>query len=269
MPCEKYVGSWSCGQCATCTARRARVWTARLLIEQDRHACTSFVTLTYDEEHLPPDGSLRKRDLQLYLKRLRRRLPFRFFAAGEYGERGGRPHYHLLLFGVHHGSEHIVREWSCGLVDVRPSLDGAAAYVAGYVVKKLGARAAENCDRLRVRPFVVMSRRPGIGLGEAVRDLSQRLLQNVGGHYYLSENRDVPGTLSFGGKSLPLGQTFRRQLRKAVFDDEKVPDEAKRLSALRAREKPLPGSKEHLQERLARIQQAHARLKIQASKKLL
>lgn len=59
------------------------------MMEQDRHVCTSFVTLTYDEEHLPPDGSLRKRDLQLYLKRLRRRLPFRFFAAGEYGERGG------------------------------------------------------------------------------------------------------------------------------------------------------------------------------------
>lgn len=44
---------------------------------------------------------LRKQDLQLFLKRLRKYLPdyeIRYFACGEYGPDKFRPHYHLLLY---------------------------------------------------------------------------------------------------------------------------------------------------------------------------
>lgn len=63
--------------------------------------------LTYDNVHLPTldDGTptLCKRDLQLFFKRLRHKYPansLKYFVAGEYGSRRGRPHYHALIFGI-------------------------------------------------------------------------------------------------------------------------------------------------------------------------
>ena len=48
--------------------------------------------------------TLRKRDYQLFMKRLRKAFPndkIRFYAAGEYGPKTLRPHYHAILFGLH------------------------------------------------------------------------------------------------------------------------------------------------------------------------
>nr|WAE43903.1 MAG: replication initiator protein [Microviridae sp.] len=65
----------------------------------------SFITLTYDDEHLPPNASLVKNDLQLFFKRLRKSLePYKrkikYFASGEYGSTTNRPHYHMIVFGL-------------------------------------------------------------------------------------------------------------------------------------------------------------------------
>lgn len=71
----------------------ARLWPSSL-----------FVTLTYNNESLPEHGTLELRDVQLFLKRLRKRFnhgphnPLRYFLGGEYGGDTGRPHYHSLLF---------------------------------------------------------------------------------------------------------------------------------------------------------------------------
>lgn len=96
--------------------------------EEQLHEESCFVTLTYDDEHLPADGSLNKRHFQLFMKRLRKHFHgertrnlsqqnnqhaarqvrqkekgqrIRFFHCGEYGESFDRPHYHACLFGVH------------------------------------------------------------------------------------------------------------------------------------------------------------------------
>ena len=63
--------------------------------EASRYSSNCFVTLTYDEDHLPLDRSVSRREVQLFMKRLRKAispLRVRFFACGEYGERFGRPH---------------------------------------------------------------------------------------------------------------------------------------------------------------------------------
>lgn len=166
--------------------RWARAWAMRCVHESLLHEESCFVTLTYDQDHVPRDGSLRKRDWQLFAKRLRRLCgPFRFFAAGEYGSLNRRPHYHALLFGMSFRKERIelasgrwtsptlMERWGQGQVDVGDVSPKSAAYVASYSVKKqrdlvsrerLTRYDGETGEYWEVAPeFVLMSRRPGLG----------------------------------------------------------------------------------------------------------
>ena len=91
-----------CGKCIGCRIAKRKEWSLRMLHELTYHPQSSFVTLTYDDYHLPPCCSLKKRHLQLFLKRLRKNLGERrikYFACGEYGGQTMRPHYHAILFG--------------------------------------------------------------------------------------------------------------------------------------------------------------------------
>ena len=65
------------------------------------HPHNAYITLTYNDDHLPANGSLQPRDLQLFWKRLRKaRTPgIRYYACGEYGDQTARPHYHAIIFG--------------------------------------------------------------------------------------------------------------------------------------------------------------------------
>lgn len=93
-----------CGRCVGCRLRRANEWALRVMHEAKLHPANCFVTLTYRDEDLPENGSLRHRDFQLFMKRLRKRADVRFYMCGEYGEQKLRPHYHACLFGVDYRS---------------------------------------------------------------------------------------------------------------------------------------------------------------------
>lgn len=160
-----------CGTCLGCRLSRARGWAIRCQLEADRHSELCWTTLTYDDERLPP--TLRRSDLQFHLRSLRKKMrgqKVRFFAAGEYGERTYRPHYHAIMFGA--GQEAPIQEcWPFGFARVDPLSPAAIAYVAGYASKKLDY-AREPEDRIDYStgevfrwqpPFIQMSRRPGIG----------------------------------------------------------------------------------------------------------
>lgn len=106
-----------CGKCIGCRLEYSRQWANRCMLELQYHDSSYFVTLTYNEEHVPrsyygdfdtgealPSLSLHKRDFQLFMKRLRKRFSddkIRFFMCGEYGPETFRPHYHAILFGLH------------------------------------------------------------------------------------------------------------------------------------------------------------------------
>lgn len=164
----------------------------RCVSEASTHAESCFITLTYSDEHLPEYGSLRKKDFQDFMKRLRRRFEprrVRFFHCGEYGDETRRPHYHALLFGVDFPDRvHYAKSSSGEALDMSPMLDAlwaqgistvgnvtfeSAAYVARYVCKKVtGEKAREHysvVDRdsgevhFLVPEYATMSRRPGIG----------------------------------------------------------------------------------------------------------
>lgn len=168
-----------CGQCIACRVRRAQEWSARLWLEwRMSRAPSCFLTLTYDDDHLPSDRSLRVEDYQLFLKRLRKLLEplkIRYYCAGEYGSQLERPHYHLLIFGTDFGSSRmplanafnrlhpqyyisadVAKCWDKGFHTIAPLSDACICYVAKYVIKKAtGLQAADYYS----------GRRPEFGIG--------------------------------------------------------------------------------------------------------
>lgn len=165
-----------CGGCIGCRAARARDWAVRCSLEASEHDVSCVVTLTYAAA--PP--SLRKDHLRDYFKRLRSRVSprrVRHFACGEYGTRGGRPHYHALLFGLSPDNRSVVKAWPFGHVDVDVMSARAIKYVSGYIVKKFSRAKSETCERVdpdtgevyvEQGEFRFMSKHPGIG-GKARR----------------------------------------------------------------------------------------------------
>lgn len=166
-----------CGGCLGCRMDRARSWAIRNRLELANHEKACWTTLTYSDENLPAYRSIRRDHLSGYIKRLRARLSsekIRFFGCGEYGERGGRPHYHAILYGIDGTESSIRKAWPFGHVGVHALTPAAIKYVAGYCAKKEGwyGEFREVLDERtgelygREAPFLLMSRRPGIG-GEA------------------------------------------------------------------------------------------------------
>lgn len=180
-----------CGRCIGCRLERSRQWAVRCMHEAQLHEENCFLTLTYDDAHLPPGGSLVLRDFVLFMKKLRRVVSprrFSYFHCGEYGEQLGRPHYHALLFGLDFpdkvarkrsagGSQIFTsaildRIWRMGQCMIGALTFESAAYCARYSLKKItgpGAREhytriTEDGEIVELRPeYVTMSRRPGIG----------------------------------------------------------------------------------------------------------
>ena len=95
-----------CRQCSGCRQEYSRQWAMRNMHESSLWPNNLFITLTYDNQHLPKHNTLIKKDFQDFMKRLRKKKrsttknPIRFFHCGEYGEKFGRPHYHAILFNT-------------------------------------------------------------------------------------------------------------------------------------------------------------------------
>lgn len=157
-----------CGKCPACLAARKREWSIRCSCEATLHPRNCFVTLTYSDEQCPK--KLDKSHLRSFIKNLRNKgYKIRYYGCGEYGCHTLRPHYHIILFGLfpddakplsksHSGfwlyeSDLISSCWNRGRITVQEFTPETAAYVAGYVDKKMDDL---NC-------FTIMSTHPGIG----------------------------------------------------------------------------------------------------------
>ena len=188
-----------CGKCWKCRLTYARTWAIRCMHETQGKK-SSFLTLTYNEDHLPKDGSLNVRHFQLFMKKLRNKTKIkklRFFHSGEYGEKLGRPHYHALIFGYDfpdkeyfkpskpspfnknkeekfklYTSQELNELWQYGYAIIGDVTFQSASYVARYIMKKI------NNDKnhyhkidpdtgevlFSLKPeYCTMSRRPAIG----------------------------------------------------------------------------------------------------------
>lgn len=191
-----------CGQCFGCRTDQAGETATKLRHELRYHERAAFVTLTYADEHLPALGSLQYADVQAAHHRIRKALgPFRFYVAGEYGERTQRAHWHGLYFGVDfergeprgkseagtvcYESPQLAELWGKGFVTVGDVNDKSIGYVARYCTKKLNGELGEaeyavyDADGVylgqRMPPMARMSNRPGMG-ARFVEDFAPDLL---------------------------------------------------------------------------------------------
>jgi len=190
-----------CGQCLGCNQKRVRDWALRCQHEARMWEHNYFITLTYNDEHLPDGNSLCYSDFQAFMKKARHwmgifdwktkkqwdKTKIRFFMCGEYGKLN-RPHYHVLLFNFPipdleflketekgsrlYTSELVSWMWNNrGFITVGSVEYQSAAYVAQYCVKKMGSEEEDyqlidlETGELfqRSREMIQMSRRPGIG----------------------------------------------------------------------------------------------------------
>lgn len=185
MKCENTI-QLPCGQCVGCRLERSRQWALRCQHEASLHEKNCFITLTYNDENLPLDGSLDVRHFQLFMKRLREKFGedrIRFFHCGEYGERFKRPHYHAILFGFDFDDKEYFKSnqgnhvftsktldslWGKGFCTIGSVTFESCAYVARYVTKKVNGKFKDEhyVDRGKgnlLKPeYCTMSRRPGI-----------------------------------------------------------------------------------------------------------
>lgn len=175
-----------CGQCIGCRLERSRQWAVRCYHEASLYDNNCFITLTYDDEHLPDDRSLDVRHFQKFMKRLRKKYGanIRFYHCGEYGERFGRPHYHACIFNHDFEDKVLWRKindvplflsaslqqlWPLGHSSVGTVTFQSAAYVARYIMKKRLGRGSEEhymdpeTGVIRKPEYTTMSRKPGIG----------------------------------------------------------------------------------------------------------
>lgn len=221
--------AFGCGQCLPCRINKKRVWVHRLMLEAAQKKDNAFVTLTYSDENLPEGLTLVPKDVQDWLKRLRfqvKPLRLRFFLVGEYGDRTSRPHYHVALFGYPpcgrgrtdhrranccESCDRIRSSWGLGGIDVGTLTPESAAYIAGYVTKKLTNKDDPYVQQVlngRHEEFARMSRHPGIG-GEFADDIASVLLQ----HELVTPDL-LPTSLRHGSRLLPLGSYLRNRIRE-------------------------------------------------------
>lgn len=180
-----------CGKCLGCRLEYARQYAVRCVHEAQLHEHNCFITLTYRPEDIPEDRSVHKTHIQKFIKRLRRKIgkQISYFAAGEYGEKGWKPHYHLIIFGYDfpdktlwgnsplglplYISEELRKLWKHGYHSIGNVTIESASYVARYCMKKIDIATnddgtipltdTETGEYYLLKPeFTLMSKNPAI-----------------------------------------------------------------------------------------------------------
>ena len=193
-----------CGKCPDCKqkwrtqlAQRVRY---ELLNYNYNEVC--FLTLTANDENIDnvfPNGSLDHAYFQRFMKRLRRTLEYhgfkgkiKYLIAGEYGEKNGRPHFHMILFGYKpsdlkyfykskkgyncYKSKFLENIWGAGFVDVGDVNEHTAPYMVKYITKFGEIKSDEfivNGKNVR-KPYIVYPKKI-LGLDYFLANIEQIL----------------------------------------------------------------------------------------------
>lgn len=237
-----------CGKCIGCRKVRVRDWATRCMHESQMHRAKCFATLTYNDEHYTP--TLDKDHLQKFLKRLRHHKgPFRYFAAGEYGKKEQRPHWHLLLFGVKftdltllrgadghqlYDSKELNEIWGKGYTSVGEINYTTAGYVAKYAIK--ADTRPEKYERLHLATGEITKVQPERGYMSLNPAIGKTWIHKYWQEVY--EARD--GIILQGGQKIPAPRYYDEELKKIKIQLEKQIKQNRIEEAIRLRGDTTP-----------------------------
>lgn len=203
VACERKFGQYMqvpCGKCEACISKKRKDWLIRLRKEEKNSILSYFVTLTYDDDNIPINSkgypTFNKRDIQLFLKKLRFRidelqsnipkdcrLRLRYFLIGEYGSKRGRPHYHALFFNVLPDNEfykfnRLVHDtWNKGRTSCAVVNNNRIGYCANYMYGKSDIYDDEFIDVTNRIPLMC-SLKPAIGSCYLTKDVVEYHIKN-------------------------------------------------------------------------------------------
>lgn len=204
------VGFIPCRKCKACQVAKKKEWADRLIIESTYWPFSYFVSLTYDPEHMPPDLSLRPKDMVDWKKRLGYyfgRVP-QLYYCGEYGDKGDLPHYHAIIFCDSDQFHNILKSWDFGRISVEYCTPERCSYTAGYTTEKLDK--PERTDG-RHPEFHGASRKPPLGY-RLLFDILEKLSTDEGFLERMLRRPYPPYSVSIGGKNIRLPPYIRNKL---------------------------------------------------------
>lgn len=248
---QKWYTTVPCGKCRECKMDYAKQWANRMVLESQDWPRNLFFTATYNNDNLPFNVSsgfptLDKRDVQLFMKRLRKEFEprkIRFYFAGEYGSRTHRPHYHAILFNlgledfsdrkIHSYNElkqplyyspKLEKLWGHGFILMSDVTWKTCNYVARYVDKKAFHEEIPmtNGEFDWDPEFSLSSRRPGIGMSKAEELLSSGCFSFPVSDGVETFEFSLPGSILKRFRELGLDNSLKMSYHKAKVSRAKL-----------------------------------------------
>lgn len=189
--------------------------------ELNQSTTAAFITLTYDNNNINTSENghhtLKKKDTQDFLKRLRKRLEIdykkaerpklRYYLCGEYGTTTKRPHYHIILFNLPHQyleDNTLEKTWKKGFVRIDKVEGGSIRYVCKYINKGIKLDGTDKDDD-RLSEFSLMSK--GMGLNFLTKKITE---------FY--QKKELPYIIDPEGNKLSMPRYYKNKLYN---DDQK------------------------------------------------
>jgi len=206
-----------CGKCPACVRRRVSGWAFRLNKQSEQSNSAHFVTLTYNDEHIKKSKNgfetLVKKDVQDFFKRLRKltKQKISYYAVGEYGDTGERPHYHIILFNAN--PKIVENAWklndiTLGNVHFGDVGDASVGYTLKYISKDKKIPQFNGDDRQK--EFALMSK--GLGAGYLTENMVKwHTKGNIENKVYLplKDGKKAAMPRYYKDKLYDKGQKFR------------------------------------------------------------
>lgn len=252
----------SCGKCYNCRMRRIRSWIFRLKKEYEVSVTAHFITLTYDNQHVPitsngfmtlhestqksPGTKYQSSHAQKFFKKLRKleNRKLTYYLIGEYGGVTQRPHYHAIIFNVSN-QENIDKAWIYGSVHIGTVTEASIAYTLEYISKQSIVKKHGRDNR--VLEYSLFSK--GIGKSYLTEEIKQFHKQNKLDMYITIED----------GTKIALPKYYRDK----IFDDKEKAEQAlhvqKVVSELNEQEYQEKGFRKLESEKRARVNKLNSK----------
>lgn len=205
-----------CGSCPECIKKRGMDWALRVKHELSEHDEACFLTLTYDDDHLP-SLYIVKDEFQKFLKNLRQKVKKKlsYVVSHEYGSKTYRPHHHAIIFGYNPSeqtflkktpkqcslftSDEVSKLWKHGFHSIGEANAKTAFYIATYAIKgkKHTFFDPYTGEETEVHDSMDTSKRPGIGLSYLIKNAQQLVNQKIPlPRYYTDKLNSTPEQLA-------------------------------------------------------------------------